>query len=145
MTDTPLSYITVGSFTGTVQIFSGGDASVLNPGSTSVVGTKEYVTCSNHGLCDTDMIYNPTGYTAGLGICMCYEGWRSSDGLGGAGDRNDCGYNWAGGAVTFNSTLDTICPYTGDHKLCGDHGSCSDHTSGNCICDDGYCKELLIA
>ncbi|RHY48584.1 hypothetical protein DYB30_005291 [Aphanomyces astaci] len=47
----------------------------------SVVGTKEDAVCSNRGTCDTLH-----------GICICAEGFTSSDGYGGPGGRGDCGY-----------------------------------------------------
>ncbi|KAF0702568.1 hypothetical protein AaE_015842 [Aphanomyces astaci] len=47
----------------------------------SVVGTKEDAVCSNRGTCDTLH-----------GICICAEGFTSSDGYGGPGSRGDCGY-----------------------------------------------------
>ena len=112
----------------------------MNSAYVSVTGTKEYVTCSNHGICDTDKVYNSNSYKVGLGICHCYDGWRSSDGKGNAGDRNDCGYNYAGGAVAFNTTFNTVCAVSGDNKICSGHGTCTDHTTGSCSCDSGYSK-----
>nr|AIG56402.1 secreted protein [Achlya hypogyna] len=48
---------------------------------TIVVGTKEEAVCSNHGTCDTTR-----------GVCVCGVGYTSSDGVGGPGNRGDCGY-----------------------------------------------------
>ena len=47
----------------------------------SVRGTTEDSECSDRGLCDR--------YT---GQCLCYDGYRSSDGNGERGERGDCGY-----------------------------------------------------
>ena len=46
----------------------------------STKGTKENAMCSMHGECNYD-----------LGICKCFDGWRSSDGFGNKGVRGDCG------------------------------------------------------
>ncbi|RLN44517.1 hypothetical protein BBJ28_00010794 [Nothophytophthora sp. Chile5] len=47
----------------------------------SVQGTKEEAECSNRGICNHL-----------TGVCRCAYGFTSSDGLGGEGDRGDCGY-----------------------------------------------------
>jgi copper chaperone CopZ len=44
-------------------------------------GTTEEDVCSNRGLCDRT-----------TGQCLCFRGWAGSNGAGGVGDRNDCGY-----------------------------------------------------
>lgn len=44
-------------------------------------GTKVDAECSRHGNCDHDK-----------GECVCFEGWASSDGSGGIGQRRDCGW-----------------------------------------------------
>lgn len=46
-----------------------------------VKGTKENAECGNHGLCN----YN-------TGMCECYDGYAASDGDGGKGPIEDCGY-----------------------------------------------------
>jgi hypothetical protein len=48
-------------------------------------GTKESIECSGRGVCD------PTSGDAG-GTCICFDGFASSDGKGGAGPRSDCGW-----------------------------------------------------
>jgi len=49
--------------------------------SENVQGTKEHDTCSGRGLCD------PT-----TGLCTCFLGFSSSDGMGNQGILGDCGY-----------------------------------------------------
>jgi hypothetical protein len=46
-----------------------------------IEGTKENLPCSGRGLCDTS-----------LGECTCFSGFGSSDGKGGKGTIEDCGY-----------------------------------------------------
>ena len=48
---------------------------------TDVVGSKEYDLCSDRGLCNFE-----------TGICQCFLGYGSSNGLGGEGRVGDCGY-----------------------------------------------------
>mmetsp|Transcript_23907 Transcript_23907/g.49819 ORF Transcript_23907/g.49819 Transcript_23907/m.49819 type:complete len:798 (+) Transcript_23907:179-2572(+) len=48
---------------------------------TSVTGTTDEKYCSGRGDCSGD-----------LGYCTCYSGWGSSDGKGGMGTLNDCGF-----------------------------------------------------
>lgn len=57
---------------------TGGAATVVPDETTA--GTRENVECSAHGLCDRSS-----------GACDCFTGYVSSDGLGNAGDRSDCG------------------------------------------------------
>lgn len=44
-------------------------------------GDKEYIECSGRGLCNKS-----------TGLCECFPGFGSSDGQGGVGTRDDCGY-----------------------------------------------------
>ncbi|KAG6963594.1 hypothetical protein JG687_00006471 [Phytophthora cactorum] len=44
------------------------------------VGSKENEACSNRGRCDLTS-----------GVCSCYVGYTTSDGMGSPGDRGDCG------------------------------------------------------
>ena len=46
-----------------------------------VEGSKEDIECSGRGLCDSS-----------TGICSCFLGYGASDGKGGEGLLNDCGY-----------------------------------------------------
>lgn len=48
---------------------------------TDVPGTKEYNLCSDRGLCNFV-----------TGVCQCFIGYGSSNGLGGEGRVGDCGY-----------------------------------------------------
>ena len=47
----------------------------------SVAGTTASQVCSNRGVCDRT-----------TGLCKCVSGWGSSNGMGGLGERGDCGY-----------------------------------------------------
>ena len=56
--------------------------SIISDGSgLSVKGTKKNYQCSNRGTCDST-----------TGLCTCFNGYSSSDGNGGQGNRGDCGY-----------------------------------------------------
>ena len=48
---------------------------------TSVKGTTDEKVCSGRGSCSGE-----------LGYCTCHQGWGSSDGKGGMGTLNDCGF-----------------------------------------------------
>lgn len=95
--------------------------SLLSTGSTITVatttdGTREEVTCSNHGTCDTS-----------TGLCACQSGFASSDGAGGAGLRGDCGYGTT-----------TTCPMHGG-VVCNGKGTCDTTTpTYACTCVTGY-------
>lgn len=47
----------------------------------TTTGTREFIECSGRGLCDRVS-----------GVCNCFYGYASSDGLGNRGTRGDCGY-----------------------------------------------------
>lgn len=47
----------------------------------SIKGTTESEPCSNRGLCDRT-----------TGECTCFNGFSSSDALGGMGTITDCGH-----------------------------------------------------
>lgn len=86
-------------------------------------GTKENAFCSNRGICDI-----------ASGICMCSTNYDTSNGLGAAGQRGDCGY-----ATVAIST----CP--GD-IACSGHGVCEGSPTYTCLCSAGWtgadCSEM---
>jgi hypothetical protein len=65
---------------GTVTFFVDGAAAANDAGLVSVAGTTEDIECSGRGLCDR-----------ASGVCVCFPGYSSSDGLGGPGTQGDCG------------------------------------------------------
>lgn len=118
----------------------------------SVTGTKEFVECSNHGICDSVLGNIITLITLflikdflsfflcyGVGTCSCFAGYQSSDWLGNKGPKGDCGYrsSFTQPYVAKNGqTYYTSCPFTND-ILCGGHGQCNE-MYGTCMCDEGY-------
>uniref|UniRef100_A0A7S2W9D6 EGF-like domain-containing protein n=1 Tax=Rhizochromulina marina TaxID=1034831 RepID=A0A7S2W9D6_9STRA len=66
---------------GVVHVATGGDRM---GGQLSVTSTREALECSGRGLCDRTH-----------GVCQCFSGYASSDGMGGRGVRGDCGYRVA--------------------------------------------------
>lgn len=64
-----------------LEVIHGGDSVEHHDGFVSWDGTTENDVCSNRGLCNVN-----------TGVCECFPGSYSSDGAGGAGSRNDCGY-----------------------------------------------------
>jgi hypothetical protein len=63
--------------TTTNSLTGGSDSAVVME---KVKGTKENEECSMHGECNRD-----------VGLCKCFDAWRSSNGQGKAGARGDCG------------------------------------------------------
>jgi EGF-like domain len=104
----------------TVLVIADGTSTVdlLSVQHTSVKGTKENAECSNRGLCDH-----------ATGVCSCYDTnndlFASSDGVGGAGTRGDCGF-----AVTPTGG----CP---GEIACSGHGVCNSSTFA-CDCQAGW-------
>mmetsp|Transcript_6213 Transcript_6213/g.9365 ORF Transcript_6213/g.9365 Transcript_6213/m.9365 type:complete len:755 (+) Transcript_6213:104-2368(+) len=132
--DYPAVEIVQGStFEATASVFVDGDSSVVNPAVSSVLGTREYVECSDHGSCN---------YISGA--CQCFAGYGSSNGFGEVGTRGDCGYQFSTNTTqNVNGTeVITGCPYeyngiNSTKLFCSGHGTCNFHL-GTCTCDDGY-------
>ena len=129
-----------------ISVRSKGQSSVINPNlSPSYIGTKEYVECSNHGVCN---------YTTG--VCNCYGGYKSSNGLGYSGIIGDCGYRYknfwnytifdyytthlngsSANTTALNIThVYTNCPFE-NNAICSGNGECISST-GLCSCYSGY-------
>ena len=133
-----MTYSTSGSFAGTIAVRVDGVASSVSSSYVSVRGTKEHAECSNHGTCDHS-----------TGICSCFKGYGSSNGLGAEGTRGDCGFEYVNNVSYHlgNRTVYSACPYTHNLNssgnasaallLCGGHGTCN-HTTGVCSCYSGY-------
>ena len=59
----------------------------------AVVGTKEQITCSGRGICNEV-----------TGLCSCFKGYSSSNGMGDLGTINDCGYIEPAGTTAATSS-----------------------------------------
>ena len=67
----------------TISVFSSGATPTgLSKNLTTWDGTTQNKECSNRGICDWKK-----------GECSCFPGFSSSDGMGNAGERRDCGYH----------------------------------------------------
>ena len=69
---------------GSVVFFVDGAAAASDASLVSVTGTTESLECSGRGLC-----------VRSTGQCECFPGYASSDGVGGPGKQDDCGYRKA--------------------------------------------------
>jgi hypothetical protein len=113
----------------TVALKTSGQTSSINNAVSSVVGTKEYVECSNRGVCDRS-----------TGTCSCFRGYTSSDGAGGAGSRGDCGHFYFLDSPTDSKYCPVATnPDTGVSSVCAGRGTC---VSGSCVCNAGYGAHL---
>ena len=76
---------TVVATVGFLTIVDGWSSGFVTDASTKrfddVPGTKEYNLCSDRGLCNFE-----------TGVCQCFLGYGSSNGVGGEGRVGDCGY-----------------------------------------------------
>lgn len=80
-----------------------------------VDGTKESLSCSGRGICDTTS-----------GVCSCSTSYATSNGYNLPGTRGDCGYATA--------TIQ-VCPGV---LACSGHGQCKGNPTYKCVCQDGY-------
>jgi hypothetical protein len=103
----------VPDFGATTEVLIGGDG---GSGHLPTAGTKENAPCSSRGFCDTL-----------TGVCTCYTAFQTSNGVGQAGPRGDCG-SPKGGI--------TACP--GTSLACSGHGYCVGSPTFQCVCSAGY-------
>ena len=119
-----------------ISIRSHGMYSLIKQNLFSSKGKREYLECSNHGICDY-----------ATGTCLCYHGFKSSDGYGNSGTIGDCGHQYLDDLHynIYDSQIFTNCPFDDvtNNGICSGHGTC-DEASGKCSCSHGYGK-LLIA
>ncbi|KAJ1442072.1 hypothetical protein B484DRAFT_356613 [Ochromonadaceae sp. CCMP2298] len=118
-----------------IQVIAGGKHSQLNTLIFSQRGAISSVECSDRGRCN---------YLTG--VCRCYDGFRSSDGLGEIGSRGDCGYRYQD-HLNYTSNgiqITTNCPFLFG-AICSGNGTCNEG-KGTCTCNAGYggsdCSQL---
>lgn len=115
---------TVGSFTGDAIVRAFGESSWVVMSQVSASATNEFMECSNRGLCDRS-----------TGVCRCFSGFSSSNGLGNIGNRGDCGY-YVNSTVANGGLLQT-CPRNTANLVCSGNGICNNNTFA-CSCSTGY-------
>lgn len=110
-----------------ISVRSKGQYSLITQTDFSYEATTTLAECSNRGTCNYD-----------TGVCECYDGFRSSNGMGGNGTIPDCGFRYATDVVyTSNgTTFTTSCPVV-NGEICAGNGTCNE-ASGVCSCNSGY-------
>merc|ERR1711988_1930662 len=83
-------------------------------------GTKEESLCAGRGICDF-----------GTGMCKCSANFKTSNGLGAAGTRGECGF--ATGTIT-------ACP---GEISCSGHGVCAGNPTYVCQCSNGWMGAIV--
>jgi hypothetical protein len=119
-------------------IRSKGQYSLIDTRIISSSRTREFVECNNRGICDRKN-----------GVCQCFPGFASSNGMGSPGTLGDCGYLEFSSLPFYyqvgNVSFSTNCPVgQANQKKCSGHGECLEVT-GSCICNSGYGKESLYS
>jgi hypothetical protein len=107
-----------------------GARSAIDSDMGSVLGTREYVECSNRGVCN---------YVSG--VCACFGGYSSSDGASGlSGVVGDCGYrefsSYNYTVSNSSAVVRSSCPFA-HNAVCSGNGTCNEVT-GMCSCFYGY-------
>jgi hypothetical protein len=118
-------------------IRSKGQYSLIDTRIVSSFRTREFVECNNRGICDRKS-----------GVCQCFPGFSSSNGMGDPGTIGDCGYLDASSLPYYygigNVSFSTNCPVAhSNQKKCSGHGECQEAT-GSCLCDSGYGNRFYV-
>ena len=132
-----------------VKIVTSGAYSSIDVNSASNDGTYSYAPCSNRGECDYSR-----------GVCVCYPGFRSSNGAGLSGSRGDCGFQqlsnlnisfglrpysynetfpdaWRSQSSVTKLAYSNGCPFTNFGGVCNGQGICASATL-TCMCNIGW-------
>jgi hypothetical protein len=119
-----------------VDVQWNGARSAIDSDIGTALGTREYVECSNRGVCN---------YLSG--VCNCFGGYSSSDGANGLpGTVGDCGYREF---TSYNHTVNnssaivrSSCPFE-HNAVCSGNGTCNEAT-GMCSCFYGYGTQQIV-